>query len=147
MDDADEMLVTAVHRITTVGHLLFALGIAVAMTPNSRWDTMQGMPAVLGAWAGLLLWLGLIHVGLLGAFALVRYRQRRWEIVDLPPAPRAQAQAQCPPPPALASWPTVPPMPAMPPRPMQPQPAYAAAPFGPLPYGPVPANPWAPPFR
>jgi hypothetical protein len=169
MDDADELLVSAVHRISTVAHLLLGSGIAVAMTPGSSWNHLKGTPAVLGAWAGLLLWLAAIHIVLLGAFALIRYRQRQWELVDAsapapapPPLPLPlplpmQAPNQAPlypapavlAPPLLACWPHMPPAPQMPIAPDRPVPTFAAAPAppAPQPFGPLPANPWAPPPR
>jgi hypothetical protein len=141
--DADEMMAAAVHRLVSAGYALFAVGVALAMGPGAH-DLRNGTASALGsAWAGLLILLGLFHLGALGVFARMRAAQKNR---DLGP-PRWYAgptsTVGAPPPTFSAPPPFVPP--SFGPPSFVPQhrlPPHVAAPaYAPSAYAP-PAPPW-----
>jgi hypothetical protein len=78
--DADEMMAAAVHRLVSAGYALFAVGVALAMGPGAH-DLRNGTASALGsAWAGLLILLGLFHLGALAVFARMRAAQRNRDL-------------------------------------------------------------------
>jgi hypothetical protein len=80
--DADEMVVGAVHRLTTVTFTLLALGFAAAQAPSEH-DLRHGIgAAVLSSWATVVFWLGAAHAAALWAFFR---RRRRHEQAMMPP--------------------------------------------------------------
>jgi hypothetical protein len=150
--DADEMLAAALNRLVTVGYTLFALGLAVMLTPNGHDVEAGAVPAVLEAVAGLLLTLGTLHLGLVGLFGVLRRRRAlardgssMWVPPPSPPWPPQPPQPQ---PPPMYVLPLMPP-PLPPPSPFAPLPMYAAPPHAPMydPRSTAPLGPGAPPVR
>jgi hypothetical protein len=130
--EADEMLTAALNRLLAVGYAFVALGLAAALAPRAH-DVRAGLgPAVLNAMAGLLLLLGMLHLGLLALFGRLRHRRSQRNL-------------------APSVW--VPPMPVLPPVWVPPVPPVGMS-LPPMPvsaYGPgaasVPFDPWTPPVR
>jgi hypothetical protein len=76
--DADEMLVASVHRLVSVGYGLLGFGVAALLAPSGADVRAGAAAAVVSAWAGLLVLLGIAHLGLVAAFLRVRHtRQER----------------------------------------------------------------------
>ncbi|MDQ1671807.1 MAG: hypothetical protein QOC98_369 [Frankiaceae bacterium] len=114
--DADEMVVGAVHRLTTATYVLLALSFAVVLTPDQNNITAS----VIHNWASFVLCLGIANALVLRS--LLRQRRRR-EAAKLSPrvwgptpvsAPTSQASPPFGTPPRCA------------PRYFAPPPAYAA---------------------
>ncbi len=129
--DADEMVVSAVHRLSTLAYALLALGFVAVQAPDGH-DVLQGNGAsVLHGWARVLFVLGLAHALTLRAFLRNRRRRERElnrpRVVWGPPAPPPPVYG----PPLVQAY-TAPPGTFMPPRTV------------PL-FGPPPPNTWEPP--
>jgi hypothetical protein len=152
--DADEMVVSAVHRLSTLAYALLALGFVAWQAPSGHSVLHGNGESVIHGWARVLFVLGLAHALTLRAFLRNRRRREREltkpRVVWGPPAattnPTPTPAAVYAPPPAyctpaadtttLSSLPfqtyTAPPGSFTPPRP------------APL-FGSQPLNEWEPP--
>jgi hypothetical protein len=136
--DADEMVVSAVHRLSTLAYALLALGFVAWQAPSGHSVLHGNGESVVHAWARVLFVLGLAHALTLRAFLRNRRRREREltnpRVVWGPPAPPPAYCAPTADTTTLSSLPfqtyTAPPGTFAPPRPF---------------FGPQPLNEWEPP--
>jgi hypothetical protein len=75
--DADEMVVSAVHRLSTLAYALLALGFVAWQAPSGHSVLHGNGESVVHGWARVLLVLGLAHALTLRTFLRNRRRRER----------------------------------------------------------------------